>query len=310
MTLLPPTVEQQKRINEAVPTDPEVKKRDVAAIREWLSKQPHLPNHMDDARLERFLFGCKNSIERCKMILERYFSVRTAIPEFFAVRDPFAREIQECCEAINYFVLPSLTDEGHRVTILRLKDTSTERFSIQAISRRILMVLDTRLMEERCLSNIMVIDLEGFSMIHFTKCSPTQSIVRKSMLAVQDSMPLRLHRVHFLHAPAFIESILNIFYPLLKDRLVQKFCIHTGGGEELYPYMDKDILPNEWGGKAGTLDELNDAWKKKIEKNRDWFLREEKLSRTNEKARVPESKSRLLAELDGLQGSFRQLNID
>ncbi|XP_033359631.1 alpha-tocopherol transfer protein-like [Bombus vosnesenskii] len=310
MTLLPPTVEQQKRINEAVPTDPEVKKRDVAAIREWLSKQPHLPNHMDDARLERFLFGCKNSIERCKMILERYFSVRTAIPEFFAVRDPFAREIQECCEAINYFVLPSLTDEGHRVTILRLKDTSTERFSIQAISRRILMVLDTRLMEERCLSNIMVIDLEGFSMIHFTKCSPTQSIVRKSMLAVQDSMPLRLHRVHFLHAPAFIESILNIFYPLLKDRLVQKFCIHIGGGEELYPYMDKDILPNEWGGKAGTLDELNDAWKKKIEKNRDWFLREEKLSRTNEKARVPESKSRLLAELDGLQGSFRQLNID
>lgn len=310
MTLLPPTVEQQKRINEAVPTDPEVKKRDVAAIREWLSKQPHLPNHMDDARLERFLFGCKNSIERCKMILERYFSVRTAIPEFFAVRDPFAREIQECCEAIHYFVLPSLTDEGHRVTILHLKDTSIERFSIQAISRRILMVLDTRLMEERCLSNIMVIDLEGFSMIHFTKCSPTQSIVRKSMLAVQDSMPLRLHRVHFLHAPAFIESILNIFYPLLKDRLVQKFCIHTGGGEELYPYMDKDMLPNEWGGKAGTLDELNDAWKKKIEKNRDWFLREEKLSRTNEKARVPESKSRLLAELDGIQGSFRQLNID
>lgn len=53
-----------------------------------------------------------------------------------------------------------------------------------------------------------------------------------------------------------------------------------------------------------------DAWKKKIEKNRDWFLREEKLSRTNEKARVPESKSKLLAELDGLQGSFRQLNID
>lgn len=109
-------------------------------------------------------------------------------------------------------------------------------------------------MEEQCLSNIMVIDLEviaklmlilnyksfflylyryiilllkfqigqGFGMVHFTKCSPTQSIVRKAMLAMQDSMPLRLHRVHFLHAPAFIESILNIFYPLLKVRLVQK----------------------------------------------------------------------------------------
>ncbi|XP_003696023.1 alpha-tocopherol transfer protein-like [Apis florea] len=310
MTLLPPTAEQQKRINEEVSTDPETRKRDVAAIREWLSKQPHLPNHMDDTRLERFLFGCKNSIERCKLILERYFSVRTAIPEFFAVRDPLAREIQECCEAIQYFILPSLTDEGHRVTILRLKDNTIDKFSIQTISRRILMVLDTRLMEEQCLSNIMVIDLEGFGMVHFTKCSPTQSIVRKAMLAMQDSMPLRLHRVHFLHAPAFIESILNIFYPLLKVRLVQKFRIHTGGGEELHSYMNKDILPNEWGGKAGTLDKLNDAWKKKIEKNRDWFLREEKLSRTNENARLPESKTRLLKELEGLQGSFRQLNID
>ncbi|CAK9824511.1 Alpha-tocopherol transfer protein-like [Anthophora retusa] len=310
MTLLPPTAEQQKRINEEVPVDPEMRKRDIIAIREWLAKQPHLPNHMDDARLERFLFGCKNSIERCKLILERYFSVRTAIPEFFAVRDPLSREIQECCDSIYYFVLPSLTDEGHRVSVLRLKNTAIDKFSIQAISRRILMVLDTRLMEERCLSNVMVIDLEGFSVVHFTKCSPTQSIVRKSMLAVQDSMPLRLHRVHFLHAPAFIDSVLNIFYPLLKDRLVQKFRVHTGGGEELHSYMDKSILPNEWGGKAGTFNELNDAWKKRIEKNKDWFLREEKLSRTNENARLPESKSRLLAELDGLQGSFRQLNID
>lgn len=46
MTLLPPTAEQLKRMNEAVPTDPVVRKRDVLAIREWLSKQPHLPNHI------------------------------------------------------------------------------------------------------------------------------------------------------------------------------------------------------------------------------------------------------------------------
>ncbi|XP_031842533.2 alpha-tocopherol transfer protein-like [Nomia melanderi] len=310
MTLLPPTAAQQKRIDDEVPVDPEMRKRDVAALREWLSKQPHLPNHMDDARLERFLFGCKNSVERCKVILERYFSVRTAIPEFFSMRDPLSEDIQRCCDSTCYFVLPSLTEEGHRVTVFRLRDTSVDNFSFQAITKRVLMVLDTRLMEERCLSNVMVVDLEGFSLVHLSKFSPTQSIVRKAMLAVQDSMPLRLHRLHFLHAPAFVESVLNVFYSMLKEKLIEKFRIHTGGGKELHSFMDKDILPNEWGGKAGTFDELNDAWRRKIEKNRDWFLREEKLSRSNEAARLPESKSRIIKELDGVQGSFRQLNID
>ncbi|KAK2583869.1 hypothetical protein KPH14_001143 [Odynerus spinipes] len=311
MTLLPPTVEQQQLINEEIPPDPEMRKRDIKAIREWLSKQSHLPNHMDDDRLGNFLFGCKNSIERCKLILERYFSVRTALPELFAVRDPLAQDVQDCCDAIQYFVLPSLSGEGHRVTILRLCDTNIERFSVQAIARRILMVLDLRLIEEPCLSNVMVIDLEGFTAAHFAKCSPTQTIIRRAMLAIQDSMPMRLHRVHFLHAPSVINNILNIFFPLLKEKLVNKFRVHTGGGEELYPYMDKDILPNEWGGTAGTLAELNDAWRKKIERNRDWYLKEEKLSRSNENARLPDMKpSGLFSELDGVQGSFRKLNID
>lgn len=68
--------------------------------------------------------------------------------------------IQYIFSISQYFVLPSLTDEGYRVTILRLKDSAIDKFSIQTISRRILMVLDTRLIEEQCLSNIMVIDLE------------------------------------------------------------------------------------------------------------------------------------------------------
>ncbi|XP_043267889.1 alpha-tocopherol transfer protein-like [Venturia canescens] len=310
MTLLPPTLKQQMRIDEELPPNPEMRKRDIQALREWMAKQPHLPKHMDDGRLEKFLFGCKNSVERCKQVLERYFSARSALPEFFANRDPLLPDIQTCCESIQYFVLPSLTEEGNRVTVFRLVDKTVDKFSVQAITRRMLMVMDTRLVEEAGLSNVMIIDLQGFTAAHFAKCSPTQSFVRRAMLATQDSMPMRLYRVHYIHVPPFINNVLNVFYPLLKEKLIQKFRLHTGGGEELHAYMDKDILPKEWGGKAGTFEELNDAWKKKIEKNRDWYLREEKLSRTDEKVRLPTSASALAKELSGLQGSFRKLNID
>lgn len=309
MTLLPPTPAQQKYIDKQLPPDPEMRKQDIRALREWLSKQPHLPNHIDDDKLERFLFNCKNSIERCKLILERYYTVRTFLPEFFAARDPLSQDIHRCVNSIEYFVLPSLTEEGHRVSIIRLRETDPEKFSLQALTRRILMVLDIRLIEETCLSNVMIVDLEGYSMKHFAKVNPAQSIVRRAMLAAQDSMPFRLSGVYFLHAPSFATKVMDLFYPFLKKRLIEKFHIFNGGPEELYAYINKDILPNEWGGKAGTLQELNAAWQEKIEQYKDWFLRDEKLSRTNENARLLESKSCLM-EFEALQGSFRKLNID
>lgn len=49
MTLLPPTVEQQRRTDQEISPDPEMRKRDIQNIRDWIAKQPHLPNkHMGD----------------------------------------------------------------------------------------------------------------------------------------------------------------------------------------------------------------------------------------------------------------------
>lgn len=60
----------------------------------------------------------------------------------------------------NYFTLPTLTEEGYRVTIGSLNNFNSDKFSLQALIRRILMILDIRLKEEVCLSNIMIIDLK------------------------------------------------------------------------------------------------------------------------------------------------------
>lgn len=55
---------------------------------------------------------------------------------------------------------------------------------------------------------------------------------------------------------------------------------------------------------------ISDAWQRKIEKQKDWFLRDEKISRTNENLRVPTNKPSVFDELEGVQGTFRKLNID
>lgn len=61
--------------------------KDVLAIRDWLSRQPHLPQDMDDQRLKTFLRGCKFSLEKVKKKLDMYYTMRNAVPEFFKNRD-------------------------------------------------------------------------------------------------------------------------------------------------------------------------------------------------------------------------------
>jgi hypothetical protein len=53
---------------------------------------------------------------------------------------------------------------------------------------------------------------------------------------------------------------------------------------------------------------VSDEWKKKIEARRAWFLEDEKY-RTDETKR-PGGRPKTQEDLFGLDGSFRQLNVD
>jgi hypothetical protein len=149
----------------------------------------------EDARLERFLYGCKLSVERAKRVLDTYYTVRATVPEFFRDRDPLSGDMQLCFQTVQYVPLPVLTPRGYRPTLLRLADCDVSRFDVRAITTRIVMSLDARLLEERCLNNVMLIDLEGFTMGHYAKASPTQAVARKALLCIQDAFPLRLAQV-------------------------------------------------------------------------------------------------------------------
>lgn len=73
-------------------------------------------------------------------------------------------------------------------------------------------------------------------------------------------------------------------------------------------YISLDSLPNETGGKAGSIHELAKIQVKKLEDYREWFLLDESAGRVNEALRIGKSKS--ANDLFGVEGSFKQLDID
>jgi hypothetical protein len=59
---------------------------------------------------------------------------------------------------------------------------------------------------------------------------------------------------------------------------------------------------------AADITFVSEEWKKKVEARRDWFLENEKY-RSDEKKR-PGGRPKTQEDLFGLEGPFRQLNVD
>lgn len=56
---------------------------DIAALRHWLLKQPHLCSCLTDQFLVGFLRGSKFSLEKAKHKIDRYYTLQASIPEVF-----------------------------------------------------------------------------------------------------------------------------------------------------------------------------------------------------------------------------------
>jgi len=67
------------------------------------------------------------------------------------------------------------------------------------------------------------------------------------------------------------------------------------------------VLPNEYGGQAGSVESLINTWEKRIISYRDYYKQEEKFG-VDEKKRIGAPKT--ADTLFGVSGSFRQLTVD
>lgn len=83
--------------------------------------------------------------------------------------------------------------------------------------------------------------------------------------------------------------------------------VHGSNMEAVHKYIPKHLLPVEYGGENGTIQDLVEYWEKKVLSYRD-FLLEEATFGTDESKRLTVHKH--AESLFGVEGSFRKLNVD
>lgn len=202
--------------------------------------------------------------------------------------------------------LPGITPNGRRITFIRGIDCDFQPHHILDAMKVALMIGDVRLAEESVgiAGDIFILDAAVASASHFAKFSPT--VVKKFLIAVQEAYPVKVKEVHVINISPLVDTIFNFVKPFVKEKIRSRITFHNDV-ESLYKVVPRDLLPNEYGGKAGGIVELNQWWKQKLVDNTKWF-KEQEDKKANESLRPGAPKTS--DDLFGMEGTFRQLNID
>ncbi|XP_074096274.1 alpha-tocopherol transfer protein-like [Cotesia typhae] len=306
MLLIQPTEEMSKLIRAELNENVATRDQDLEHIKEWLKKQPHLPDTFDDQRLMTFLRGSKFSLEKCKTKLDMYFTMRGAAPEFFANRDVTRPEMQEILKHVQIPPLPGLTKNGRRVIIMRGTNKDIPTPNVAEAMKLVMMIGDVRLLEELVgvAGDVYILDASVVSPAHFSKFTP--DLVKKFLTCVQEAYPVKLKEIHVVNVSALVDKIVQFVKPFLKEKIRNRIHMHSNM-ETLYEFIPREILPEEYGGKAGPIKAINDTWIKKLEDYGPWFKEQESV-KSNEAYRIGRPKTS--DELFGIDGSFRQLSFD
>jgi len=286
--------------------NPQLKLSDIQSLREWCEKQSHLPK-IEDSFLALFLHSNYYQIEPTKNTIENYYTTRTHIPEFFCNRDPLGeKELRQIFKVVANLPLNGITKDGYRIMYGTLLDADPSRYIYNDIVKYSLMVCDVWFLTEGTNNGyIYFTDASKLSFGHIARINPLG--LKKYLYYIQEAAPIRLVGIHIINAPPAMELLMNMIKPFMKKEMIDMIHFHSSL-KSASEYIPVDVLPNEVGGKAGSIYELAEIQVKKLEDYREWFLMDEATGRVNEALRIGKSKS--ASDLFGMEGSFKKLDID
>ncbi|XP_011702188.1 PREDICTED: alpha-tocopherol transfer protein-like [Wasmannia auropunctata] len=293
-------------LEEEMKKSPQLKLSDIQLLREWCEKQPHLPK-IEDSFLALFLHSNYYQMESTKNTIENYYTVRTHSPEFFCNRDVLTEKgLRQTSKVMTAFPLEGTTKDGYRMIYGTILDPDPSLYDFNDSIKYFTMLCDMYILEDGIQDGYVYIsDVSKTSFGHMTRMNPLG--LKKHLYYIQEAVPLRLKEMHMINAPPAIELLMNMTKPFMKKELIDIMHFHSSL-KSISEYIPVDALPNEVGGKGGSIHELAEIQVKKLEDYREWFLLDETTRRVNEALRIGKSKS--ANDLFGAEGSFKKLDID
>jgi len=303
MVSLPP---RYVSIEEEFKRNPELKMSDLQMLKEWMDKQPHLPK-IETVYFILFLHSNYYRMEPTKKTIDNFFTIRTHFPEVFSNRDPVAwKELRKAFSVVAAVPLEQQTKEGYVMTFSKFLDPNPSKFDFFESTKHILLTCEVQTVIHGTSQGLVVIlDATGLTFSHVASMNITG--LKKVLYYIQEAVPVRLKALHVLNTIPIVDTFFNMLKPFMKKELINLVHFHSNM-ETVKKYLPIDALPNEYGGKAGTIEEIAAKHIKLLEEFRDWLQYDEAVGRVNESLRV--GKCENAETLFGVDGSFKKLELD
>lgn len=160
--------------------------------------------------------------------------------------------------------LPKLTKENHKVTIIRFPKCDASLYDSVHVIKAALMMFDANYTfydndNGFVEGEIFVLDVEGYSFKQFLDLSKNVKTFLFYTKFLQEGPPTRLVCNHVVNTSAVLDGVVTMVKPILSKRVSDNLNFHrTGNG--LLTFIDKEMLPVDYGGMEKSIDELYSNW--------------------------------------------------
>ncbi|XP_045775802.1 alpha-tocopherol transfer protein-like [Maniola jurtina] len=271
--------------------------KDITFIKEWMAKEPHLPQDLDDKLIAKFLHSCYYSLEQTKKCIDRFCTSRSQMSEVYTNRDPLLPHMQT---AFSITMVASYKYGDIEILIQKFDDPNMEHYVFYDFLRTHTLQGDYWVQRPFLAEGqYIILDMADYTLKMIAKTNIM--FLRDYILYMLEGMPIRVKKIIGINAPYFYDK----FYALIKPALPAAICdiIHFfPDHESLYNIIDKKCLPKEYGGEAQSMVEQNKEWVQAILERRKMFL--------NENLWAADLKKKPKSNDNTMSGSFRTLSID
>lgn len=289
-------------------TSPDCVRRDVQSLKEWLSKQPHIPqppaNFDIDIWLENMLLMVKNSIAKTKTAIDLNVTGRTLGLQIFGNRDPLNNEMKLSFQNMILTFLPGVKQDGSKVVVFKPLGTDKDSLDLESVIKRCVMILDLCLRDGMNFSSLhIIIDVEN---VRFSHLAAFSAPVIRALTYCMKAYPVRVARINVVNVSTNIERMVAFFRPFISAKIMSRVVIHKQP-DLLYQVLDNKMLPKDYGGDGPCLTELSKTQCEKLKAEKEYFKICDSW-KTDEKKRLSKNQP-ASTEISDI-GSFRKLSVD